>query len=107
MPWFIKTEQFTSETKKLLPKMRRKYLEQHYSWVCKLNDSGITISSGYLVDKDHSPGGGGLLIIKADSYKIAKSIIEKDPMIISGLVTWNLQEWVPILGEPITGLQRG
>ena len=103
MAWFIKTENFTSKTKKLLPELRKEYLEQHYSWVSKLNDSGIIVYSGFLVDKDHLPGGGGLLMIKAESYKIAKSIIEKDPMIIAGLVTWNLQEWVPIYGSPMKG----
>ena len=43
-----------------------------------------------------APGGGGLLIIEADSFKVAKSIIEKDPMILNGLVKWKLQEWIPI-----------
>ena len=101
MAWFIKTEHFTSKTKKLLPELRKEYLEQHYSWVSKLNDSGIIVYSGFLVNKDHLPGGGGLLMIKAESYKIAKSIIEKDPMIVYGLVKWKLQEWISLSGQLI------
>ena len=101
MPWFIKTEHFTSETNKLTSEVREKYLNQHRNWVLNLKNSGVDILSGYLVDQYHSPGGGGLLIIKADSYKEAKSIIEKDPMIVSDLVTWSLQEWIPVIGKPI------
>ena len=100
MPWFIKTEHFTSKTNKLSSEVRKKYLNQHRHWVLNLKNSGVDILSGYLVDQDHSPGGGGLLIIEAGSYKEAKSIIEKDPMIVSGLVTWSLQEWIPVIGKP-------
>ena len=102
MSWYIKTERFTAKTTQLSPEKRQIYLDQHKSWVTQLNDSGVIVCSGYLADKNHSPGGGGLLIIEAESYTIAKSIIEEDPMIVSGLVTWNLQEWIPIFGQPIT-----
>ncbi len=101
MPWYIKTEHFTSETIKLDQEVRMKYINEHYSWVLKLKDLGITVSSGYLVDKNGAPGGGGLLMIEADSFQKAKSIIERDPIILAGLVTWKLQEWVPVSGRPL------
>ena len=107
MPWFIKTEHFNTETVKLLPEFREKYIEQHRTWLFKLKNEGIQISSGYLVNKNHCPGGGGLLILEANSYAEAKSIIEHDPMIEAGLVTWQLQEWIEVYGQPIVCSQRG
>ena len=101
MPWFIKTEQFNDETVKLSHESRKEFLDEHRSWVIELNNKGIKASSGYLVDKNHLPGGGGLLILKACSFAEAKSIIEQDPMIVAGLVTWVLQEWVPVFGQPM------
>ena len=102
MPWFVKTEQFTSESMKLLPEVRKQYIDKHLSWVINLNELGTTIASGYLVNENSLPGGGGMLIVKANSYQDAKSIIEQDPMIINGLVTWKVQEWVPVFGALIT-----
>ena len=102
MPWFIKTERFTSSTMNLSKEERKQYLDKHRSWVIGLKSSGTNISSGYLVDERKSPGGGGLLILEAKSFTEAKSLIEKDPVIIAGLVTWTLQEWVPVIGELIS-----
>ena len=45
------------------------------------------------------PGGGGLLILEAKDYLTAKKIIENDPMIKNDLVNWDLQEWIPIVGN--------
>ena len=101
MSYFVKTESFTIETKKLPLEVRQQYLAQHRSWVSELNKSGTRISSGYLVDKHSAPGGGGLLIIEADSYQEAFSIIQMDPMIISGLVHWDLQEFVSVSGPKL------
>ena len=37
---------------------------------------GRKISSGYLVDKNKIPGGGGVLIFEADSYEEAMKLIQ-------------------------------
>ncbi len=101
MPWFIKTEVFSSETLTLSPKKRKLYINMHKEWVLKLKNNGINISSGFLVNSEGIPGGGGLLILQADSFQSAKAIIETDPMILAGLVSWELQEWIPVIGEPL------
>ena len=98
MPWFIKTERFTKEANALLAKQRQEYIKQHHSWIIELHASGIKVSSGYLVDKEGKPGGGGLLIIEADSFEQAKYLVEQDPMIVANLVTWKVQEWIPVYG---------
>ncbi|MFL0783206.1 MAG: YciI family protein [Prochlorococcus sp.] len=101
MPWFVKTERFTTQTLSLLPAQRQAYLAAHRAWVKGLISSGIKVSSGYLVDAGQRPGGGGLLILKADSFEAARRLVEQDPMIVEGLVDWNLQEWIPVCGELI------
>ena len=99
MPWFIKTERFTQETLNLSQKERKKYIDKHYSWVISLKEKGTKVSSGYLINEKKLAGGGGLLVLEAKSFKEAKSIVEQDPMISYGLVTWDLHEWVPIVGK--------
>ena len=104
MSWFIKTERFTPKTMGLSPEKRNQFLNKHRNWVIKLNKCGTKVSSGYLINEGKFPGGGGLMFIEAHSFKEAKLIIETDTMIISGLVTWNLQEWVPFAGELMESL---
>ena len=96
MSWFIKTEKFTAATLNLPEKTRKGYISEHKKWVKQHTASGLKIFSGYLVDKNKSPGGGGLLIIESDSYKKAEIIIKKDPMILNKLVSWKLEELIPI-----------
>ena len=98
MPLFIKTERFTEKALKLSPEKRQNHINEHCYWVEKLNKSGIKICSGYLVNEKRLPGGGGMLVIEAKSFIEAQSFIKQDPMIISDLVNWNLQEWIPVVG---------
>ena len=99
MPWFIKTESFTSKTMSLSPEMRQEYIDRHRSWVINLHKSGIQVVSGYLVNKQGLPGGGGLLIIQANTFNEAESLIRCDPMIIANLVKWELHEWKKVYGQ--------
>ncbi len=99
MSWFIKTEKFNKKAIGLSSRERTKFISEHVSWVKKLSLSGVKIASGYLVDKDQHPGGGGLLILEADSYEKAKKLIIKDPIIKNQLVDWKLEEWLPVYGE--------
>tara|TARA_Y100001968_G_scaffold34_1_gene32 strand:- start:227 stop:520 length:294 start_codon:yes stop_codon:yes gene_type:complete len=94
MGFFIKTEKFTTKTIELSKENKKAYINKHKEWISELKDSGIEVISGYLVDKNRSPGGGGVLIIKASSYEEAIKIVTQDPMIKSNLVTWELHEWI-------------
>ena len=96
MRCFIKTERFTKETFKLSNKERKVFLSKHKEWIAKLHSKGIKASSGYLVNKNNQPGGGGLLIIYSYSYDEAMKIVKQDPMIENNLVTWELNEWIPV-----------
>ena len=99
MPIFIKTEKFKKETLKLSNSERKKFLLMHKQWVEDISKSGHYIHSGYLINEEKRPGGGGLLIFEAEDYLTAKKIIRNDPMIKHELVIWDLQEWVSINGS--------
>ena len=96
MPIFIKTEKFKHKTLELSKNERKKFLLMHKEWVNNISQSGHYIHSGYLINEMKMPGGGGLVIFEAKDYLTAKKIIEEDPMIKNELVTWELQEWIPI-----------
>ena len=96
MRCFIKTEKFTEDTLNLTKEERRDFLLQHKAWIENLKSKKIKASSGYLVNKDNEPGGGGLLIIYSNSYEEAMKIVREDPMIKNNLVTWELNEWIAL-----------
>ena len=99
MPWFIKHETFTAETAALPLDQRRPHLEAHRAWVEQESAAGRRIRSGFLVDGQQRPGGGGLLIFEAASYAEALAWVQQDPMIRAALVSWTLQEWIPVSGD--------
>lgn len=104
MPWFIKHETFTAETTALSVEQRRPHLEAHRAWVEEQLESGTVIITGFLVDENGQPGGGGLLMIEAESYAQALALLRGDPMIARGLVNWTLQQWMPVEGLPLLGI---
>jgi len=94
MPWFVKTERFLSPYAELKP-----YLEAHRAWVEQLRAEGVRISSGYLVDSEAQPGGGGLLLLECADHATAKTLVAQDPMLLSGGVEWSLGEWRSAVGQ--------
>ena len=65
----------------------------------QLRQRGIRISSGYLVDGQGQPGGGGLLLLEASDYRSAAALIASDPMLQSGKVSWQLHQWLSSSGD--------
>ena len=99
MAWFVKTETFPAETAALSIEQRRPFLEAHRTWLDQQFGLGRCIRSGFLVDDQRRPGGGGLLMFQASSYADALDWVSQDPMIVAGLVVWQLQEWIPVSGD--------
>jgi len=94
--WFCKTETF-----KDLPFPQIKpHLDAHTRWIQGLRASGDTcIVSGYRVDSEGKPGGGGLLFVAAKSYEEAYELVSKnDPLIVNGCVDWELNGWKSQVG---------
>jgi len=71
--------------------------------VAELRAAGVVISSGYLVDGQGQPGGGGLLVLQAADHAAAERLIRRDPMVCSGGVAWRLERWVPVVGDLAVG----
>lgn len=94
MPWFIKQETFRCPYSAMRP-----HLEAHRAWVEELRRRGVTISSGYLVDGQGRPGGGGLLLLEAASHAEAEALVRDDPMVRSGDVDWRLEQWRAAVGD--------
>lgn len=98
MPWFIKRETFRLPHAELRP-----HLAAHRAWVAELRERGVRISSGYLVDGEGKPGGGGLLLLEAEDYSQAEALIRQDPMVLGGGVDWTLQQWIGAVGDLAVG----
>ncbi|MFM7314055.1 MAG: YciI family protein [Cyanobium sp.] len=94
MPWFLKRETFSRPYSEL-----RIHLQAHRAWVEQLRAQGVRISSGYLVDDELRPGGGGVLLLEAEDFAGAREVILQDPMVRSGLVAWTLHQWISAVGE--------
>jgi uncharacterized protein YciI len=94
MPWFIKHETFLRPAPEMSP-----HLAAHRAWVAELRERGVRISSGYLVDSEGRPGGGGLLLLEAADHGDAEALIRQDPMVRSGGVQWTLQRWMAVEGD--------
>lgn len=98
MPWFVKTERFCRPVAEVAP-----HLAAHRAWVSGLRQQGVRISSGYLVDGDGRPGGGGLLLLEAADHAAAEALIRQDPMLSSGSVHWSLHQWIGAVGTLAVG----
>lgn len=100
MAWFIKTETFRLPRPQL-----QAHLQAHHAWVAELRQQGVVMSSGYLVDQAGRPGGGGLLLLAAEDYAAAEALVRQDPLIANGCVDWQLQGWIPAVGDLAVGDQ--
>lgn len=96
LPWFVKTETFKASLS--FPEIRP-HLEAHKVWVAGLREDGMSISSGYRVDSEGKPGGGGLMLFTAEDYAAAEKIVRCDPLIANDCVDWTLNEWVADVGD--------
>jgi uncharacterized protein YciI/ribosomal protein S18 acetylase RimI-like enzyme len=93
--WFIKTEQFCKPFPQVQP-----HLKAHVQWVQQLRATGtIGITSGYRVDAQGKPGGGGFMILAANSYQDAMELVLQDPLIVNECVTWELNGWIGQVGN--------
>jgi len=92
--WFVKTETFCKPFPDVKP-----FLDEHKLWVHKLRSEGISITSGYRVDSEGKPGGGGLMFLAAENYEAARAIVSEDPLVANGCVEWELNGWIGQVGN--------
>ena len=99
MPFFIKTERIKKLYLRTSDNKKEEVIKQHKNWIKSLKSKGINIKSGFLIDENKVPGGGGVLIVECDCYKSALAIVIEDPMIQNNLVNWKLFEWINIFSN--------
>ena len=92
--WFVKTEQFAKPYLQVKP-----FLIEHRSWVASLRSAGHEVTSGYRVDREGKPGGGGLMFLKAADYEAAEMIILQDPLVANKVVNYELHECIWETGD--------
>eukprot|EP00978_Attheya_sp_CCMP212_P013708 scaffold34476_cov50-Attheya_sp.AAC.1 len=92
--WFVKTEQFCKPFPVVKP-----HLEAHRIWVEDMRAKGFCITSGYRVDAEGKPGGGGMMFFAAKSYAQAEALVLQDPLVINQCVEWRLNGWIPEVGN--------
>tara|TARA_Y100000589_G_C26877411_1_gene516544 strand:- start:248 stop:547 length:300 start_codon:yes stop_codon:yes gene_type:complete len=96
MPIYIKKETIKKTFLKDKVNIRRKIVNEHKIWIYSLKAKGLNIKSGFLINKNKEPGGGGILIVECDSYKTALDIVSQDPLVKNKIVDWDLYEWIDI-----------
>jgi len=67
-------------------------LPQHLEHQVRLEKSGVMFAAGPLANEDGTPG-GGLIVVRADSFAAARAIADTDPLHKAGLRTYTLRRW--------------
>lgn len=65
-----------------------KFVPEHMAYVRSLRSQGRRVESGYWSER-----GGGMMIFEADSLEEARTIVERDPLVLNGCVDYQLHEW--------------
>ena len=83
MPWFVKIERGLVEKD-----VFDQYVPAHRAYVQGLIEQGHEAKTGYWACR-----GGGMLLFQAESMEEAKRIVEHDPLVVNGCVSYELYEW--------------
>ena len=84
---------FTTPTNGMGPVMEN--LEEHLKFQVSLEDRGIMVGAGpHWLEDDHTWGGEGMVIIRANSLAHAREIAETDPMHSSGARSFTVRPWL-------------
>jgi uncharacterized protein YciI len=87
MAWYVKIEKGIVEKS-----VFDRYIDAHKNYVRKLIEKGHNAKTGYWGEF-----GGGMLLFEADSLEEAKEIVNRDPLIQNGCVSYELHEWVIVV----------
>lgn len=97
LKWYVKTETFVKD--KSFPEIKP-HLAAHKEWVAQVRKEGSTsITSGYRVDENDKPGGGGLMLFAAPDYDTALALVRQDPLVANDCVDWQLNRWIAEVGD--------
>jgi hypothetical protein len=68
-----------------------------------LRAQGVIITSGYRVDANDRPGGGGMMFFSAKNWLEAEELVQRDPLIVNDCVNFQLNRWIPEVGDIALG----
>ena len=83
MAWFVKLERGIVDKA-----VFDQSVPAHLNYVKQLIAKGHQAKSGYWAER-----GGGMLLFQAESMAEAQQIVEQDPLIQNGCVSYELHEW--------------
>lgn len=87
MPWFAKIENGIVDKE-----IFDQYIPAHIAYVKDLIAKGYEAKSGYWKRR-----GGGMLLFAAESWEEAEEIVQADPLVKNGCVTYELYEWCVVV----------
>jgi uncharacterized protein YciI len=90
----VRTEQFCQPFPVVKP-----HLEAHRQWVTAQREAGYPVTSGYRVDAEGRPGGGGLMLFRAASHEAAVAFVAEDPLVANRCVDYQVNRWIAEVGD--------
>lgn len=87
MAWFVKIESGIVDKSTF-----DQFVPAHVAYVKALIAQGHQARTGYWRER-----GGGMLLFQATSLDEAKAIVQADPLVQNGCVTYELHEWCVVV----------
>jgi uncharacterized protein YciI len=70
-----------------------RHVEEHLSWLLKLEADGVVFLSGPLVTGPQVGPGSGITVLRAANTAEAEAIAATDPFVVAGLRTFAVYGW--------------
>jgi len=86
-PMIVMVRRFTA------PKQVAGHLLAHLQWLIALEKAGLLFASGPFVDEAGKPTIGGMLILQGQSRAQAEALVQDDPFVKAGILTYELFDW--------------
>lgn len=69
------------------------HLDDHLRWLLELEQTGVLVMSGPLVDGPRVAPGSGVTVLRSETEEDARDIAGADPFVREGLRTFELLRW--------------
>lgn len=69
------------------------HLDDHLRWLLQLEQTGVLVMSGPLVDGPRVAPGSGITVLRSETEQEARTIAGADPFVHQGLRTFELLRW--------------
>ncbi|NQU59132.1 MAG: hypothetical protein HQ513_18020 [Rhodospirillales bacterium] len=75
-------------------------LQEHLAYQKMLEETGVMFAAGPFADDDETEwSGSGMVVVRADSVKMAREIAAADPMHASGARSFRVRPWLMNEGQ--------